>query len=169
MKANQAVQTLLASLLKVAAESILTKLFASSSKGSFGDLLVKSFAASGNVYGPAGVIPFANGGVVGGPTLFPFANGIGLMGEAGPEAVMPLQRDASGKLGVAAPAVNVTVHNNAGAAISVQQDGNNIDVIVARAVEASRGAVARDVQRGGTPISRAIERTYGTNRSAGAY
>lgn len=51
---------------------------------------------------------FANGGVfsnsiVSRPTLFPFANGTGLMGEAGPEAIMPLRRDASGRLGVSAP------------------------------------------------------------------
>nr|WP_246698550.1 MULTISPECIES: phage tail length tape measure family protein [unclassified Rhizobium] len=51
---------------------------------------------------------FANGGVfsnsiVTRPTLFPFANGTGLMGEAGPEAIMPLRRDASGRLGVSAP------------------------------------------------------------------
>jgi phage-related minor tail protein len=44
---------------------------------------------------------FANGGVVRGPTLFPMANGTGLMGEAGPEAVMPLTR-VGGKLGVRA-------------------------------------------------------------------
>lgn len=54
-----------------------------------------------------GVQMFANGGaftnsVVSRPTLFPFANGTGLMGEAGPEAIMPLRRDGSGRLGVSA-------------------------------------------------------------------
>ena len=45
--------------------------------------------------------PFADGGVVGGPTFFPMAGGqTGLMGEAGPEAIMPLKRGANGKLGV---------------------------------------------------------------------
>ena len=34
------------------------------------------------------------------PTLFPMAQGMGLMGEAGPEAIMPLKRGANGKLGV---------------------------------------------------------------------
>jgi len=44
---------------------------------------------------------YANGGVVGGPTTFPMAGGkTGLMGEAGPEAIMPLKRGANGKLGV---------------------------------------------------------------------
>jgi len=46
------------------------------------------------------ITPFARGGVVGGPTIFPMANGLGLMGEAGPEAVMPLQRGPDGRLGV---------------------------------------------------------------------
>jgi hypothetical protein len=40
--------------------------------------------------------------VVSQPTLFPFARGIGLMGEAGPEAILPLRRGAGGRLGVEA-------------------------------------------------------------------
>lgn len=59
-----------------------------------------TFSAKGNVFGPQGVVPFARGGVVTGPTFFPFARGIGLMGEAGPEAVMPLARGPDGKLGI---------------------------------------------------------------------
>jgi hypothetical protein len=43
---------------------------------------------------------FATGGVVSNPTLFRMADGMGLMGEAGPEAVMPLTRLPSGELGV---------------------------------------------------------------------
>lgn len=46
------------------------------------------------------ITPFARGGIVGGPTVFPMADGMGLMGEAGPEAVMPLERGADGRLGV---------------------------------------------------------------------
>jgi phage-related minor tail protein len=38
--------------------------------------------------------------VVNQPTLFKFAQGTGLMGEAGPEAIMPLKRDSNGNLGV---------------------------------------------------------------------
>lgn len=50
-----------------------------------------------------GIQKFASGGVVMNPTLFPMANGAtGLMGEAGPEAIMPLTRTSNGKLGVAA-------------------------------------------------------------------
>lgn len=46
------------------------------------------------------VMPFANGGIVSGPTTFPMRGGFGLMGEAGPEAIMPLARGRDGKLGV---------------------------------------------------------------------
>ena len=46
------------------------------------------------------VQPFARGGVVNGPTYFPMRGGLGLMGEAGPEAIMPLSRGADGSLGV---------------------------------------------------------------------
>ena len=48
------------------------------------------------------VMPFARGGVVQGPMTFPMRGGMGLMGEAGPEAIMPLRRGADGRLGVAA-------------------------------------------------------------------
>lgn len=56
--------------------------------------------ARGNAFNRGTVIPFANGGVVNRPTLFPMAQGMGIMGEAGPEAVMPLKRGIDGKLGV---------------------------------------------------------------------
>ncbi|MFO1149277.1 MAG: phage tail tape measure protein [Alsobacter sp.] len=57
---------------------------------------------------------FADGGVVNAPTWFPHAQGLGVAGEAGPEAILPLARGSDGKLGVRAgaggtPAV-VTVH-----------------------------------------------------------
>jgi tape measure domain-containing protein len=58
--------------------------------------------ANGAAFAQNGIQPFARGGIVSQPTLFPFAKGTGLMGEAGPEAIMPLKRGADGKLGVAA-------------------------------------------------------------------
>lgn len=62
--------------------------------------------ADGNAFRAGRVIPFARGGVVTGPTLFPMAgNQTGLMGEAGPEAIMPLRRGPDGKLGVEAAGV----------------------------------------------------------------
>lgn len=56
--------------------------------------------ANGNAFSKGQVVPFANGTVVSSPTYFPMAgNQTGLMGEAGPEAIMPLTR-VGGKLGV---------------------------------------------------------------------
>jgi lambda family phage tail tape measure protein len=57
-------------------------------------------AANGRVFAQNGIQAFARGGIVNKPTVFPFANGIGLMGEAGPEAIMPLRRGRDGNLGV---------------------------------------------------------------------
>ena len=59
------------------------------------------FAARlGAVVGNGRVQAFADGGVVATPTFFPLAGGLGLMGEAGPEAIMPLARGSDGRLGV---------------------------------------------------------------------
>ncbi len=58
--------------------------------------------ANGGAFSQGKVMPFAKGGVVGSPTYFPMSGGTGLMGEAGPEAIMPLTRGANGKLGVQA-------------------------------------------------------------------
>ncbi len=56
--------------------------------------------ADGGSFSQGRVMPFANGGIVNSPTMFPMRGGTGLMGEAGPEAIMPLARGADGKLGV---------------------------------------------------------------------
>jgi hypothetical protein len=54
----------------------------------------------GGSFSQGRVMPFAKGGVVASPTSFPMRGGRGLMGEAGPEAIMPLSRGADGRLGV---------------------------------------------------------------------
>ena len=54
----------------------------------------------GGSFSQGRVMPFAKGGIVSSPTNFPMRGGIGLMGEAGPEAIMPLSRGADGRLGV---------------------------------------------------------------------
>lgn len=58
--------------------------------------------ARGGAFSQGRVMPFAKGGVVAQPSLFPMRGGIGLMGEAGPEAILPLARGADGRLGVQA-------------------------------------------------------------------
>ena len=54
----------------------------------------------GGAFSQGRVTPFARGGIVAEPTGFPMRGGRGLMGEAGPEAIMPLTRGADGRLGV---------------------------------------------------------------------
>ena len=55
----------------------------------------------GDQSGAGGVKPFAKGGVIAAPGYFPMGGGLGLAGEAGPEAIMPLARGSDGRLGVA--------------------------------------------------------------------
>jgi hypothetical protein len=74
-----------------------------------GGLVGRGFA-KGGVLG-ARVTPFASGGVIASPSFFPMRGGVGLAGEAGPEAILPLTRGADGRLGVRAQgggALNVT-------------------------------------------------------------
>ena len=66
--------------------------------GAFG--FIPTINALGNVYAKNGIQKFARGGIVDKPTVFPFAKGVGLMGEAGPEAILPLRRGKGGRLGV---------------------------------------------------------------------
>lgn len=70
--------------------------------------------AQGGAFTQGRVTPFANGGIVNSPTAFPMRGGTGLMGEAGPEAIMPLTRGPGGKLGVRAEghgrAVNIVMN-----------------------------------------------------------
>ena len=80
--------------------------------------------AKGGVFAQNNVVPFAYGGVVKKPTLFPMANGMGLMGEAGPEAIMPLRRGRGGRLGVEASGATSNIVVNVDAS-GTQVQGNN--------------------------------------------
>lgn len=61
-------------------------------------------SAAGNIFQGGRVTAFANGGILDRPTFFPLRNGVGLAGEAGPEAIIPLKRGKDGRLGVSGPA-----------------------------------------------------------------
>jgi phage-related minor tail protein len=91
---------------------------------------------------PGGITPFASGGVVSTPTYFPTGSGLGLMGEAGAEAILPLRRSADGRLGVAAAGggapVNVVFNVTTPDAGSFRKSEAQITGMLARAV--SRGA-----------------------------
>ncbi len=117
-------------------------------------------SANGNVFnGGSQVKAYANGGVVNSPTFFPMnGNKTGLMGEAGPEAIVPLTRTPGGDLGVKASPVNVTVINNAGANVSTQDDGEgNIQIVL--------DAVANSITRGVGPIGQSMESRYGLTKA----
>lgn len=70
--------------------------------------------AKGGAIAQGRVVPFAKGGVVDSPHHFPMQGATGLMGEAGPEAIMPLTRGGDGRLGVRAEGMSrpVTVVMN---------------------------------------------------------
>ena len=143
-----------------------------------------SFNANGNVFGGSGIHAFANGGtftnsIVDSPTPFKFASGggfaNGVMGEAGPEAVMPLTRGADGKLGVQSSGssggnsvvVNIIESPGNGGQQS-QSSSNGVDTLTIM-VEKIKNAVAGDILKGGNNISAAMSQTYGLNRTVGSF
>ena len=115
--------------------------------------IISGLFANGGVFRNGNVQPFANGGVVSSPSYFPMAGGkTGLMGEAGPEAIMPLKRGKNGKLGV---------QMEGGGDINIVQNYNfqaNGDESVKRIIsqetpkimEMTKAAVADARQRGGS-------------------
>ncbi|UGA37808.1 hypothetical protein JOS77_28310 [Chromobacterium haemolyticum] len=124
-----------------------------------------------------GVQMFADGGaftnsIVSKPTAFSYAGGLGVMGEAGPEAIMPLTRDAAaGRLGVrtagnagAAPSVDVQVNviNQSSQPLQAQQQGQpRIDQFGKVIID----MIVTDVRRGG-PVSSTMEAAYGLRAAA---
>jgi phage-related minor tail protein len=111
--------------------------------GALGEALGGLFGmpfAKGGVVGGA-VTPFAAGGVVATPSYFPLRGGLGLMGEAGPEAVLPLARGTDGRLGVRAGggrAVNVTFNVATPDAQSFRKAEAELTAMLARAVGRGR-------------------------------
>ncbi len=145
-------QSIVQQLIDLAMQALLTRTFLSTFMSIGGGLLGGAASAGAGTAGSGamgmstgwqGYVPNAKGGVyaspslsafsgqiVSNPTLFAFARGAGLMGEAGPEAIMPLKRGADGSLGVraigggqqaaAAPNVYITIEN--GGNVSSQAD-----------------------------------------------
>lgn len=117
-----------------------------------------------------GIEAFAKGGaftnsIVNSPTMFKFAKGAGLMGEAGPEAIMPLTRDGSGNLGVRAQGggggnVDVVVNNYGNEKATTKE---TVDSRGNRRIEVTVGdMVAQEVTRTGSAAQTAFSSTYGT-------
>lgn len=158
--------SILNDLTKMMVRMMITAPLASALGGAFGGggLIGSLFgSAKGNAFDQGRVTPFARGGVINRPTLFPMANGAGLMGEAGPEAVMPLMRLPSGKLGVSAPGggskvtVNSVVNNHhSGADVqqNVTDDGNG-GITIETVVGPIENALADRMTRGRGSLGKA--------------
>jgi phage-related minor tail protein len=109
--------------------------------GVLGNLFNGLGFAKGGVIGPR-VTPFAAGGVVASPSFFPMPGGpknvgLGLVGEAGPEAILPLTRSADGTLGVRSQSgggVNVTFNVTTPDAASFKRSEADLSAMLARAV-----------------------------------
>lgn len=98
--------------------------------------------AKGGVFSAGRVGAFARGGVVDGPTHFPTRGGLGLMGEAGPEAILPLARGSDGRLGIRAGggggSVNVTMNISTPDADSFRRSQSQVAAEMNRAIQRGR-------------------------------
>lgn len=103
--------------------------------------------ADGGAFSGGDVVPFADGGVVSSPTLFGMSGGkTGLMGEAGPEAIMPLKRGADGALGVRVTGGGAYSGVNVGQ-INIQVKGGNTNEDTGNVVNAAVLRAMRDVAK----------------------
>jgi hypothetical protein len=141
----------LSDALKMVGKSMLDAAYSAAIRpvtGHFGGLLAEGVASLMNGLLPFGkgagfvqgrVMPFARGGVVAAPVAFPMRGGMGLMGEAGPEAILPLARGADGRLGVQASGggrpVNVTVQVRTPDVEGFRRSQSQIAAEVGRAIQ----------------------------------
>ena len=92
--------------------------------------------AGGASFSQGRVMPFAQGGVVSSPVAFPMRGGTGLMGEAGPAAILPLARGADGRLGVrgagAGRAMNVVINVTTPDVAGFQRSQSQLDAQMER-------------------------------------
>jgi len=138
--------------LKSVANTIVDTIYAIAMKpitGALGGFLAQGVSsvmgagmpfAQGGAFSQGRVMPFAKGGIVSAPTSFPMRGGRGLMGEAGPEAIMPLARGPDGRLGVQAGggrSVNVVMNITTPDVQGFQRSQSQVAAQVSRAL--SRG------------------------------
>ncbi len=122
-------------------------------KGGAFDYGVEAFAQGGT---------FTNG-IVNSPTLFKFAKGTGLMGEAGPEAIMPLKRDSQGNLGVRGGGsggdTQVVINNYSTAQAETKE---TTDSRGNRKIEVTIGDMAAgEIARSGSSTQKSVGSTFG--------
>lgn len=117
-------------------------------------------AANGAVLN-RGVERFASGGVVNSPTYFGLSGGkMGLMGEAGPEAIVPLKRSSDGSLGVKASPTVINVINNTSSEVQTREstDANGSKVIDVMIMSKVKDGIANG------SFDRAFQQSFGLNR-----
>ena len=144
---------IISELFKILVVEKMVKSISGAISGAFGGG-VDLASANGNVFNNGShVQAYANGGVVGGPTYFPMSGGkTGLMGEAGPEAIMPLKRGSNGKLGVQMEGgATTTVVQN----FNFQANGDDsVKKLIAQAApkiaQMTKSSLLDDRRRGGT-------------------
>jgi lambda family phage tail tape measure protein len=107
-------QSILADIARIAARKAISSMFA-----------MFTGSADGNVFAETGILKSASGNVFDKPTLHGYSGGIGMLGEAGPEAIMPLSRGPNGKLGVVSQGGGGAQINNISVSVSVQGGTTN--------------------------------------------
>ena len=125
--------SIISDMARIVIQQTITKPFTNFISGIFG-------SANGNAFVDGKVQKYAYGGVVNKPTIFPMANGLGLMGEAGAEAILPLRRGNNGKLGVQSTGGNignivVNVDASGSSVEGDQQQGKELGRIIATAIQ----------------------------------
>lgn len=142
MKLSDALHSVARSMVNTAYSSALRpvtqhfgELIAGSASGLVAGLL--PFEKGGS-FSQGRVTPFAHGGVVSGPVQFPMRGGYGLMGETGPEAIMPLARGADGRLGIKSQGggqpVNIVMNISTPDAESFRRSQGQVAAQVSRAL-----------------------------------
>ena len=126
------IDSMVSDLVRLAVKQSITGPLASALGSAMGGLFMAS--ANGNVFSGPGIGAYSSS-IVSRPTVFPFAKGIGLMGEAGAEAIMPLTRTSDGKLGVQAvggdgaamPTMEIRLVNQSGTQLKTKQVAQSYD------------------------------------------
>ena len=155
-------ESILAQILRLAAQKVILSAFGLDIGGG-------KFAKGGAFSGATG-LPW---GVYNKPTYFnmpgngplqKYAKG-GVLGEAGAEAILPLRRTSSGKLGVESTAPVVNIYNSSGASVRAEEDQNGG---IAVYIEQVKNSISRDIRSGAGVVTSALQGTYGLSRAAGA-
>lgn len=148
-----------------------------------GAFSMPALAANGATFSN-GIAKFASGGIVNSPTMFKFADGgttrTGLMGEAGPEAIMPLKRGPDGSLGVQANGLREAMNGQGGGAagspvLNMSFESTTIGGVeyvsrdqLEQAMAETRRSASRDgAQRGMTMTLDRIQNSSSTRRRIG--